>query len=233
MALFVISDLHLSFGTDKPMDVFGARWENFETRLEANWKKRVSPDDTVVLPGDLSWGMDLAEALPDFRFINELPGQKILLKGNHDYYWNTAKKLSEFLTENGFSTIRFLHNNALYAEGRILCGSRGWNPEDQLSEEGKKITAREMQRFETSLAAGKKLRTEYPNAPLIAFSHYPPATLFAESPIIDLLVSYQVKDLYYGHLHRVTDPSKLVAEARGVRFTLVSADYLNFDPIEI
>lgn len=234
MSVFVISDLHLSFGSDKPMDVFGARWQNFEQRLEANWRAKIREDDTVVLPGDLSWGMTLAEAKPDFDFLESLPGQKILLKGNHEYYWNTLTKLEAFCRDEGYGSIRFLHNNAFRAEGLILAGSRGWVCEVPQKAADQKILDRELVRFELSLSAAEQLKSASgADCEIVVFSHYPLSAWNCRHPAIDLLASHGVRRAYYGHLHMVSPENLPPAEEGGVSFTLVSADHLNFDPIRI
>ncbi|MBR6530645.1 MAG: metallophosphoesterase [Clostridia bacterium] len=234
MAVFVISDLHLSFGTDKPMDVFGARWQNFEEKLKENWLKKIAPNDTVILPGDFSWGMTLAEAKPDFDFLEALPGQKILMKGNHEYYWNTLTKLTEFCDEQGYKTIRFLHNNAFEAEDFLIAGSRGWLCEASMKEADRKILDREVGRFAASVAAAEKLRKgEDDTREILVFSHYPLSSLSCRHPALDLLKKAGVRRVFYGHLHMVSPANLPPAEEDGVTFSLVSADYLDFDPIKI
>ena len=234
MAVFVISDLHLSFGVDKPMDIFGDRWRDYEERLKENWFHKVSPADTVVLPGDLSWGMTLDEARPDLAFLDALPGQKILLKGNHEYYWNTLSKLEAFCASEGFSTIRFLHNNAFAAENLILAGSRGWLCEEPMKESDRKILDRELIRFSISLDAAEKLReADAEKREIVVFSHYPLSALACRHPIIDLLKAHGVTRTYYGHLHQVRPGTLPPAEEDGVTFTLVAADYIDFDPVRI
>ncbi len=126
MAVYAISDLHLALSVDKPMDVFGARWSNYMERLRENWTATVGENDHVLIPGDISWATYLDQAYEDFRFINELPGKKIISKGNHDYWWTTKSKLDKFLDENGFHSIRFLHNNSYIVENLAVCGTRGW-----------------------------------------------------------------------------------------------------------
>ncbi len=234
MSVFVISDLHLSFGVDKPMDVFGARWQNFETRLEENWREKIREEDTVVLPGDFSWGMTLAEAKPDFDFLERLPGKKLLMKGNHEYYWNTLSKLTAFCEECGYQTIRFLHNNAYEAEDLLLCGSRGWTCDIDLKEADRKILNREISRFEASLSAAEKLRRdENDTREIVVFSHYPLSAYSCRHPALDLLVAHGVRRVFYGHLHMANPETLPPAEEDGVTFTLVSADHLNFDPLQI
>ncbi len=234
MAVFVISDLHLSFGTDKPMDVFGARWQNFESKLSENWHAKITATDTVVLPGDLSWGMTTEEARADFAFLDALPGRKILLKGNHEYYWNTVSKLEAFCQSEGFSTIRFLHNNAFEAEDLILCGSRGWLCDDPMKEADRKILDREVGRYALSLSAGEKLRQgNEDDREIVVFSHYPLSAWALRHPALDLLKEHGVTRVYYGHLHMVSPEHLPPAEEDGISFTLVSADHLNFDPLRI
>lgn len=229
MSVFVISDLHLSFGSDKPMDVFGARWQNFEAKLEENWRANVTSDDTVVLPGDFSWAMTLAEAKPDFDFLESLPGQKILMKGNHEYYWNTLSKLEAFCAEQGYQTIRFLHNNAFRTQNLLIAGSRGWVCDAEMKEADRKILAREISRFELSLRAAEALRTA--DEELVVFSHYPLSSYSCRHPALDLLKEHGVRRVFYGHLH-MTSPEHLApAEEDGVSFTLVSADHLDFLPL--
>ena len=232
MSVFVISDLHLSFGVDKPMDIFGARWQNFEEKLKANWETKISADDTVVLPGDFSWGMTLEEAKPDFDFLESLPGQKILMKGNHEYYWNTVTKLEAFCEEQGYRTIRFLHNNAYAVDGLLLAGSRGWLCDADMKEADRKILARETMRFEFSLDAAEQLRTDE-SEEIVVFSHYPLSSYSCRHPALDALVAHNVRRAFYGHLHTVSPENLPPSEEDGVTFTLVSADYLDFDPIQI
>lgn len=238
MALFAIADLHLSIGCDKPMDVFGGSWNNYVQKLEEYWSYLVRPEDTVVIPGDISWAMSLEQAVADFRFLENLPGEKILLKGNHDYWWQSRKKLEEFLKENGFQTIRFLHNDAIFSQGKILCGSRGWVPDNFPAESDRKIIAREKIRFELSLQEGQRLarairESDGEEPERIVFSHYPVIARGEEtSPILQTLVSHNIRRCYYGHLHNAAEQS-LIQKAGGVSLFLVSADYLCFTPKRI
>ncbi len=227
MALYAIGDLHLSLGGEKPMDVFGPAWENHVERLQ-NAFSLLKEDDVTVLCGDLSWGMSLAESLPDFRFIDALPGKKILLKGNHDYWWNTASKMKRFFEENGLTTLEILHNNCLPYGEVCLCGTRGWFYE--LDNEGThdgKVLAREIGRLETSLqaaGAGEKL----------CFLHYPPLYQGYRCPeILRLLQRYGVRRCCYGHLHGAAQHRAIEGWAEGTEFSLVSADYLGFIPKKI
>lgn len=230
MALFAISDLHLSFSVNKPMDIFGDRWENHAQRLRENWLHVVSEGDTVVLPGDFSWGMTMDEALMDFRFVDELPGRKLLLKGNHDYWWATATKAERFFVDNGIRTLSILHNNAYRVGDYAVCGSKGWLPDPQESpEHNRKITEREAGRLRLSLEAGRKLGGE----PLV-FLHYPPKMRDYEcQPITDVIKEFGVRRVYFGHVHGEGCEYAFVGEEDGVTYTLISSDYVNFLPIAI
>lgn len=205
MAIFAISDLHLSFGTDKPMNVFGNVWENYEEKIANNWKKQVNENDVVIIPGDISWGIDLKEAFPDFKYINELPGKKILLRGNHDYYFSTKTKLQKFFKENSLDTLEFLHNNAIELDEYILCGTRGWGKTENNDKKlDKKIIEREALRLKLSLDEGRKIQEkilEEKNIKkdILVAMHFPPFIANYE----EILKEYDVKMCIYGHLHRI------------------------------
>lgn len=231
--IFVLSDTHLSFTTDKPMDVFGHTWENHAEKIKENWTKKVSDSDTVVIGGDLSWGIDLEEAKQDLLFIDSLPGRKIILKGNHDYWWSTQNKITNFFEENKISTIEILHNNAIKVEDKILCGSRGWMNEFGVKSEDERILKREAQRLEISLSAGQKVKDENPECKMVLFMHYPPvfnSFIFYEA--IELMYKYGIEDVYYGHLHNMKE-EQLDKSYIGINLHLTAADYLNFDPLEV
>lgn len=227
MALYAIGDTHLSLRSDKPMDVFGGGWEGYVDKLREGFAS-VGDTDTVVLCGDLSWGMSLEEAREDFAFLNsELPGEKWMLKGNHDYWWNTAAKMNAFFQANGFSHLHILHNNYALYEEIALCGTRGWFFEENGTPQSEKVFKRELIRLEASLrAAGEREK--------LCFLHYPPLYRgYRCQEIIDLLEQYRVKACYYGHLH---GPShRLAVEGRQgkVNYHLVSADFVGFCPKKI
>lgn len=232
--LYTISDPHLSLSCDKPMDIFGPRWKNHAEKMRENWIKTVTDDDTVVMPGDISWAMTLDEAKEDLKFIDGLPGNKIIGKGNHDYWWDTAAKLEKFRADNGFSTISFLYNNARLAQGKIICGTRGWTCEEKLTAEDLKLIDREACRLHLSLQAATKLKAENPDAEIIPFLHFPPATPFAvQDKMFDVLLEYGVTRVYYGHLHGMTSDEKLCRFKYGIELNLVSADRLEFKPLRI
>jgi len=227
MALFVIGDPHLSFGTDKPMDVFRG-WQDYTARLERNWRETVAEGDTVVLPGDISWAMSLPEAEADFAFLQSLPGRKILLKGNHDYWWTTRRKMDAFLADRGFSTLRILHNDAVEAEGVALCGTRGWFF-DAESEGSDLVLLREVGRLTVSVKAALATGLEP-----VAFLHYPPVTRDGVCrELFGVLREYGVRRCYYGHLHGPAIARAINGEYEGVRLQLVSSDSLHFKPLKI
>lgn len=213
------------------MDVFGERWENHHKRIEENWNQIVSQDDTVILPGDLSWGMTLQEAKADFSFLHSLNGKKIIGKGNHDYWWQTKKKLDSFLVENDFNSISVLYNNAYKVENKIICGTRGWITENGPSAEDEKIILREAGRLEMSIKCARELMEN--DEEIIAFLHYPPAYRSEASvPICKILVREKIKKCYYGHIHSA-DKRYLISKYGETSLCLVSSDFLNFSPIVV
>ncbi len=228
MSLYVLGDLHLSFGTDKPMDIFGG-WSNYVEKLEGNWRSMINDGDTILLAGDISWGMDLDESLSDFRFIDELPGKKIIMKGNHDYWWETKTKMDRFLAEHGISTISFLYNNAYRVGDISVCGTRGWFY-DAHGDHDEKVIAREAGRLKMSYAAAKKLGGE-----VIAFLHYPPVFAGRECPeMMNALLECGVKRCYYGHLHgRRNHELATTGPYKGIDFSLIAADHTHFKPIPV
>lgn len=224
MSIFAISDLHLSFGTDKPMNIFRG-WDNHTERLKANWTRLVKPEDTVILPGDFSWALKTQEALEDFRFLENLPGKKILLKGNHDLWWATAKKLEEFFTENGFSSVDIVYNNCAIAEGYAVAGTRGWFYDNTGS---KKVLLREAGRLDTSLKEAEKT-----GLPILTFLHYPPVYgEFVCDEILDVLKAHNIKKVYFGHIHGAGF-NNAVKEYGGIEFKLISCDCIDFTPFFI
>ena len=226
MALYAIGDLHLSLTADKPMEVFGPAWENYTERI-GDALSRLTAGDVLVLAGDTSWGIDLNEAEADFRFLDQFPCKKYLVKGNHDYWWTTAAKMERFFAENGFSTLEILHNNCRLYGGVALCGTRGWFYEEDRKGHGAKIFNRELIRLEASLKAAGE-REKY------CFLHYPPLYQgYRCQEIIDLLERYQVSRCFYGHLHGGSHRLAISGRQGGVEYDLVSADYLGFQPKKI
>lgn len=227
MALYAIGDLHLSLGAEKPMDVFGGKWLGYMDKLR-NGMSVIGPEDTTVLLGDLSWALNLEGAVKDFAWINDIPGRKIILKGNHDYWWSTAAKFYKFCQENGFEEQYILNNNHYEYDGWAICGTRGWFfEEDRGGTHDEKVFRRELIRLETSLkSAGDKNK--------MVFLHYPPRYRGYECrEIIELLERYEVRRCFYGHLH--SESHKLAVEGLwgGVDYRLVSADYIGFKPVTV
>ena len=226
MNLFTISDLHLPLGADKPMDIFGG-WDNYVERLEKNWKKLVNDDDTVVIAGDISWAISLEQSKPDFEFINRLPGQKIILKGNHDFWWSTANKINEFFEKNNFDTIKILHNSC-YTDGKIaVCGTRGWLY-DGTGEKDKKVIARECGRLERSIM----FAVEKGITPIV-FLHYPP--IYGEflcEEILEVLEKYNIKQVFYGHIHG-KGIYNIVDSYNDIKMRLTACDGVDFTPVYV
>ena len=232
MALYTIADLHLPIGVNKPMDVFGPDWENYVDRLEVNWKNTIDENDTVVLPGDFSWATYLKDTYMDFEYLNSMPGKKILLKGNHDYWWTSLKKMREYLDKNNLGNIDFIHNNSYEFENKIIVGTRGW--QDENNSEDKRITKREIIRLELSIQDGiKKYGTE---KEIIVCMHYPPFNNYIEREFsyINVMKKYHVTKCIYGHLHGETSRKEakegIINE---IDFKLVSCDYTGFDLIKL
>jgi len=227
MSLYAIGDLHLSLSTDKPMDVFGGRWEQYTEKILEGFSG-LGPEDVTVLCGDLTWGMGLEESLADFQFIHALPGKKIVLKGNHDYWWTTATKASRFFEGHGIDSITFLHNNCHFYEDIAICGTRGWFYEEESgSVHDKKILDRELGRLEASLKAAGD-REKY------CFLHYPPRYRdYVCREIVDLFADYGVKRCFYGHIHGSGGRFAVQGLFEGVEYQMVSADYLQFRPFRV
>ena len=239
MAVFTIADLHLSENSDHPMDVFGSRWQSYTEKLCERWRAVVGADDTVVIPGDISWAMHLSQAREDFLLQDALPGKKYLGKGNHDFRWETAAKLGRFFEENNITTISLLYNNAHVVENYILCGTRGWFLEEgQQQTVGEvdyaKIVNREVQRLKISLDAARALQNAgHADKEILVFLHFPPLWKdFECREILDLLRERGVKRCFYGHIHGVYNIPQTI-EADGLSLTLISSDYLNFSPFRI
>ncbi len=237
MALFVISDLHLSTldTTDKSMEVFGHRWQDYMSRIRDNWIRLVGDNDTVVVPGDISWALSLEEAVSDLKFIESLPGKKLLGKGNHDFWWCTMSKHRQLFERENIKTISFLFNNACEVENFILAGTRGWYQDDEAkgalnNTDFDKLINRESLRLDLSLSEAVRLREASPEKEIIVFMHFPPVWMSKVcQPLVDILHKYEIKRVYFGHIHgNYTCPPEW--EHEGIKMTLVSADYLNFIP---
>ena len=239
MALFALSDLHLSLGTDKPMDVFGASWHNYVNRIRENWIKTVRCNDLVIIGGDVSWATYLNEAKKDFEFVNSLPGKKLIIKGNHDYWWESITKLNKSLADWGFDSISFLHNDFFTYENFSIGAARGWivPKSDNFKKEDEKIYERELIRLSLSFDKMEKAQTqcEENETVRIAVFHFPPVNSLGEcdEKILELLKKYNVKKCIYGHLHGEGIKTSFNGNAQGIDFYLTSADYLGFTPLRI
>ena len=230
MALYVIGDTHFSEGCNKPMDIFGGAWTGYRDKLVSALSV-LQPEDTLVLAGDFSWGMSLQEALPDFRLLDSFPGKKLLIKGNHDYWWETVSKMKRFFAENAIETIDFLHNSCYFYNGAALCGTRGWFYDKNDPAAGDdKIFKRELLRLEASLKAA----VDQGASEIDCFLHYPPVFAGTEVPqITEILPRYPVKRVFYGHLHGDSLRGAFSGMRSGIYYAVVSADALGFKPIQI
>ena len=251
MSIYAIGDLHLSLNKEKPMDIFGGNWKNHEQKIKENWKNTIQDNDLVILPGDFSWEMHLKDMYNDFAYLNDLPGKKLLLKGNHDYWWTTLAKMREFLQENKFENIDFLYNNSYLFEEKIIAGTRGWALND--TENSNKMNHREEERLKLSLQSGVD---NFGDREIICIMHYPP--IVAEesrisqenvneiennneeaknaalnknlkiSNYVQIMKQYNVKTCLYGHLHGESHKEAFEGIIDGINFKLVSSDYLDF-----
>lgn len=227
MAIYALSDLHLSKGVkDKSMEVFGKEWEDYEKKIDENWKNTVTENDTVLIPGDISWALNLEDAYEDFSYLNSLPGNKIIIKGNHDYYFSTLTKVNKFLQDNNFTTIKILNNNSYFVEGYNICGFRGWGNTDDDTVDDYKVYQRELIRLELSL---KSILEENKKYPIIVMTHFPPFRY----EIKEILKKYNVKICVYGHLHG--DGHYMIKEGNidGVDYNMVSGDYTKFKLVKL
>lgn len=228
MAIFAISDLHLSLNGEKPMEVFGSHWDNYTERMEEHWNRVVRDEDLVLIPGDISWAMYLEDTIEDFTYLNRLHGQKLLLRGNHDYWWTTLSKMEKFVEEQGFKTLHFLKNTAFMWGDTAICGTRGWTvPDPKSIGEDRKIYDRERQRLLLSLEAAKSLN---PNRILTAM-HFPPLEREElSSGFLEIMSEYGVDECIFGHLHAAAHKSAPQGLIAGIKMRLVACDYLNFTP---
>lgn len=226
MAIFALSDLHLSNQVDKPMDVFGTTWENYTQRVACQWEELVKETDTVLIPGDVSWGTYLEQAEEDFRFIERLPGIKYISKGNHDYWWETVTKMNQFLEAHKFETIRFVYNSAFLAENIAVCATKGYEKETE-----ERLKQRELIRMENSLKEGQKLAGDK----MLAMLHYPPFYKNGEpvAEMHELLKKYNVHTCVYGHIHNKGHKVPTNVNLDGIQFRLVSCDQVEFCPVTL
>ncbi len=248
MSIYVIGDLHLSFGVNKPMDIFGDNWKGHEEKIKKDWIEKVTDNDLIILPGDFSWSMKLENTLKDFEYISNLPGKKLLLKGNHDYWWNTVTKMRKFLEENNLKDIDFIYNQGYVFENYIVAGTRGWSLLEENKDE--KVLNRELARLEASIKDGlkKALQDLTTNGKedigkrvqkeLMVFMHYPPISNMnllnkEEAKFVEIMKKYNVKKCFYGHLHGGSIKDAFEGKFEGIQFKLISADGLNFKLFKI
>jgi hypothetical protein len=227
MSLYALGDPHLSLAADKPMDVFGGKWENYLDKLTEGFSK-LTDRDTCVLCGDISWAMNLDDALDDFKYLDSFPGKKIIVKGNHDYWWSTVTKIKRFFQEHDITTIDILFNNCFFYADVAICGTRGWFYEEEKSlDHDKKILVREVGRLEASLkAAGDREK--------LCFLHYPPRYGSYVCPeVVQMLEKYNVHRCWYGHIHSYGQKNAVQGPTAGIDYRMVSADYVNFAPVLI
>jgi predicted phosphohydrolase len=235
MSLFVISDLHLSSDGKKSMEKFGSRWKGYTEKLARNWMRVVSPEDTVIIPGDISWALKLEDSLEDLKFLDSLPGTKYIGKGNHDFWWSTVSKMRKFFCENGITTIDFLYNNAIELDSFIAAGSRGWfvdktvQPQKSVNADYSKIVNREVIRLKLSLDEAKKL-SDATGKEIIVFFHFPPVwSDFECKEILNVLKEYNISRCYFGHIHGCYSQGS-VFKWENIEFRMISADFLGFLP---
>ena len=229
MAIYTIGDMHLSFGESKPMDIFGENWTNHEEKIKQDWLSKVKEEDTVMHLGDFSWAMHLKDTIKDFEFLDSLPGKKILLKGNHEYWWTTVTNMNNFLKEHNLKNIYFLQNNSFEIEDKVICGTRGWTLLNEDTQNSKKMLAREAQRLELSIQDGLGKNKE-----IIVFMHYPPIVKQnIDTEFMKILKKYDIKKCYYAHLHSKSIEDAVEGVIQGIEFKLVSADALDFKLLKI
>ena len=235
MSLYIIGDLHLSFSEnkkeEKPMNIFGNNWDGHAEKIKKDWLEKVQPEDTVILAGDFSWATYLEDTLADFYYLNELPGKKIMLKGNHDYWWATVTSMKKYLDENHINNVDFLQNNSFKIENKVIVGTRGWALQD--TENSAKMINREASRLELSIKNAIEQFGE--NNEIICIMHYPPISrqkmkneYLYDSKILDVMKQYNIKSCYYGHLHGKAHNEAIEGQVEGIEFKLISSDYLNF-----
>ena len=238
MSLFVMADLHLSSDRSKSMEIFGPRWQDYMEKIQNNWNRIVSPEDTVIVPGDISWSLRLEDSLDDFRFLDALNGKKLIGKGNHDFWWSTHSKLRAFWEQNQISSVDILYNNAHRFDNCIVSGTRGWFVEENQQHtvgnvEHAKIVNREAIRLRLSLEEAVRLRGDDKDLPIVVFLHFPPVwNDFVCREILNVLHEFEIKTCYFGHIHGAYYAPRTQC-FEGINFTICAADYLNFTPLPV
>ena len=231
MSIYAISDLHLSFDENKPMDIFGENWENHQEKIKMNWIKTIQDKDLVLLPGDFCWAMYLKDAYKAFEYLEKLPGKKLLLKGNHDYWWTTITKMREYLKQNNFKTIDFIYNNSYEYDKCIICGTRGWTITDN-DEEDKKILNREIERLKLSFKHAEE-NYNIKGKQIIVCMHYPPVKENLISEFINVMKQHNVSICLYGHLHGNSHYEIKEGKIENIELKMVSCDYTDFKLVKI
>lgn len=235
MAVYVIADLHLATAdSQKSMEVFGKRWINYIEKINKNWNKLITDNDTVIIPGDISWALTIEDAKSDLLWLESLPGKKIILKGNHDFWWTTVSKINKFFEQNNIMSIKLINNDAIEAENYIIAGSRGWFTDKTMQNADEnvdynKIVNREAIRLDMSFSNANKIKGDS-DKEIIAFLHFPPVwSGYVCQPIFDVLQKYNIKRCYFGHIHgSYSHPDTF--ELDSVKFHIISADFLDFIP---
>lgn len=225
--IYSIADLHFDNTGDKTMDIFGENWQKHEEKIIKNWKANVKEDDLVLIPGDISWALKCEEAYDDLKKIEDLPGKKVISKGNHDYWWQSLNKINQF----EFKTISFLQNNSFIYNDIGIVGTRGWSPIDRILEDGhdKKIYRRELNRLKLSIES-----LAYKPSKIIAMIHYPPFNSdLSPNEFVDIMKEYEVDICLYGHLHAEGHRYAIEGKIEGIEFHLVASDYIDFNPKKI
>ena len=233
MSIYAIGDLHLSFETNKPMNIFGENWENYEEKLKLFWNENIDDNDVVLIPGDFSWATYLKDTLQDFDYLNKLKGKKVLIKGNHDYWWTTLKSMKDFLNQNDFKNIDFIFNSSYECDDALIVGTRGWSFNE--TDNSNKMLKRETARLELSIKDALKKNS---NKKIICMMHYPPITQNMiegneKSEYLEILKKYGISECIYGHLHGDSHNEAVEGNVDGINLKLVSSDYLKFKPIKI
>ncbi len=233
MSIYAIGDLHLSFETNKPMNIFGENWEHYEEKLKILWDETIKDDDVVLIPGDFSWATYLKDTLQDFDYLNKLKGKKVLIKGNHDYWWTTLKQMREFLNENNFKNIDLIFNSSYECDDALIVGTRGWSFNE--TDNSNKMLKRELSRLELSIKDAKQKNSD---KKIICMMHYPPITQNMiegkeKSEYLEILKKYGISDCIYGHLHGNSHTEAVEGNVEGINLKLVSSDYLKFKPMKI
>lgn len=236
MSIYTIGDLHLSFKNPKPMNIFGENWDNHEEKIKQDWLSKVKEEDLVVLLGDFSWETYLEETDKDFGYLNNLPGKKVLLKGNHDYWWTTVTSMRNFIKENKYENIDFIYNTSYEFEDVIIAGTRGWSLIEDSADRERMIN-RECARLELSLKDAMQKNVDGEKE-IIVFIHYPPIinenlVQNRESEFIKVMKKYNVKRCYYAHLHAGSIKDAIEGEHFGIQFKLVSADGVDFKLVKV